>query len=96
MTHRRTVAATRTTFVGALALTAAACAGAAPGQESYETGRAEGCRSGYHDANWGNPDANFMYRRRDGASEDYERGWEEGYRDCFDRGKKWPVTIFGV
>ena len=59
-------------------LTLAACAPSAH-QDTYSFGKNLGCRSGYADAGW-------VHERHwpipANASQDFKRGWQDGYGPC--------------
>ena len=60
--------------------------------QTYDSGDAYGCQSGYADANW--PGATYFPIPAD-ASEGFKQGWNEGYKRCLEYGQNFPRAYPG-
>ena len=76
----------------ALLLTLTACSA---GSDPYGAGHGAGCRNGFIDA--GGPSNSYAPKNEAlyAADAAYRKGWDEGYRACFDRQISTPKTISG-
>jgi len=68
--------------------------GPAPeGPVAFRQGYEDGCYSGIADF----PDDNMQWRRKDEAlyrsDADYKRGWDQGYKSCYDQESRHPKFI---
>ena len=93
MRSNRSVNRRTLTVAAVVAATAAlsACASADRFQ-TYDSGDAYGCQSGYADANW--PGKTY-FPIPASATEDFKRGWNEGYERCLEDGLNFPRAYPG-
>lgn len=64
---------------GVFVIGLAALQGCAPASGSFGQGYAQGCSSGYVHANYS---GKVYFSVASGATEAYQRGWQQGYDEC--------------
>lgn len=66
-----------------------------PGTPLYQSGWGAGCDSGYTDAGRDGYSQNYRKGAEYGTDPEYKRGWDEGYKYCFDREQRMPWMLGG-